>query len=122
VTEVSKETMKGTNNRTHRRAKFRMGLLLILTLAAFNSLLAQDVPVVQAGEGWGWSLGLSILRDPVAAKTPQSVGTWSWGGAYGHSYFVDPGRRMTVIWLTNTAMAGMAGEFPKQLINAVYGK
>jgi hypothetical protein len=35
--------LNGTNNRTHRRAKFRMGLLLILTLAAFNSLLAQDV-------------------------------------------------------------------------------
>jgi CubicO group peptidase (beta-lactamase class C family) len=81
-----------------------------------------DIPLMQGQEGWGWSLGLSILKDPVAAKTPQSVGTWLGGGAWGTSYFVDPHRRMTVIWLTNTAMAGMAGEFPNQLVKAIYGK
>ena len=82
-----------------------------------------DISVTQAGEGWGWSLGLSILKDQVAAKTPQTAGTWWWGGAYGHVYFVDPIRRMTVIWLTNTAMAGgPSGEFPKELVNAIYGK
>jgi len=73
-------------------------------------------------EAWGWSLGLSILKDPVAAKTPQSVGTWAWIGAYGHSYFVDPKEKLTVICLTDTAIAGMTGEFPTALVNAVYGK
>jgi CubicO group peptidase (beta-lactamase class C family) len=81
-----------------------------------------ETPVAAAGEGWGWSLGLSILKDPIAAKTPQSAGTWQWGGAYGHNYFVDPQKQLTVICLTNTAVAGMTGEFPKALVNAVYGK
>jgi CubicO group peptidase (beta-lactamase class C family) len=80
-----------------------------------------EIPVA-AGEGWGWNLGLSILKDPIAAKTPQSVGTWQWGGIYGHTYFVDPQKQLTVICLTNTAVAGMTGEFPRALLNAVYGK
>jgi len=83
-----------------------------------------DIPVqaIDGSEGWGWSLGLSILKDPLAAKTPQSAGTWAWSGAYGHSYFVDPREKLTVICLTDTAIAGMVGEFPTALVGAVYGK
>lgn len=83
-----------------------------------------DIPLNTAPNpnAWGWSLGASYLKDPSAANTPQSVGTWAWGGIYGHSYFVDPNKKLTVICLTNTAVAGMAGEFPTALVNAVYGK
>ena len=83
-----------------------------------------DIPVNAAAspEGWGWSLGASYLKNPSAAKTPQSAGTVQWGGAWGHSYFVDPQKGLTVICLTNTAVAGMVGEFPTALVNAVYGK
>lgn len=80
------------------------------------------IPVSAAGAGWGWSLGLSYLKDPRAAKTPQSRGTLQWGGAYGHSYFVDPQKKLTVICLTNTAIAGMIGDFPRAIIAAVYHK
>jgi len=82
-----------------------------------------DIPVtaVSNPEAWGWSLGLSVLKDPVAARTPQSAGTWAWGGVWGHNYFVDPQRKLTVICLTNTAVAGMVGEFPTALVDAVYG-
>lgn len=83
-----------------------------------------DIPVntVPNPEAWGWSLGASLLKDPLAANTPQSAGTWAWGGIYGHSYFVDPQEKLTVICLTNTAVAGMTGEFPTALVNAVYDK
>jgi hypothetical protein len=40
--------------------------------------------------------------------TPQSVGTWQWGCIYGHSWFVDPVRRLTVIVMANTAVEGMS--------------
>jgi glyoxylase-like metal-dependent hydrolase (beta-lactamase superfamily II) len=62
-----------------------------------------------------------VLVDPVAAKSPQSAGTWQWGGAYGHSWFVDPKRKLTVVALTNTAIEGMSGAFPGELRDAVYG-
>ncbi|MDX8524824.1 serine hydrolase domain-containing protein [Mesorhizobium sp. MSK_1335] len=71
--------------------------------------------------GWGWGLGFAVLRDPAAAQTPQAVGTWRWGGVYGHSWFVDPTRDLTVVLLTNTAIAGMAGAFPDAVRDAIYG-
>ncbi|HWY23712.1 MAG TPA: serine hydrolase domain-containing protein, partial [Nevskia sp.] len=41
-----------------------------------------------ANPGWGFGYGGAVVTDPVAAKTPQSAGTWYWGGAYGNSWFV----------------------------------
>ncbi len=72
--------------------------------------------------GWGWGLGFGILRDPLAALTPQTAGTWRWGGVYGHSWFVDPALDLTVVALTNTAIAGMTGAFPDALRDAIYGR
>jgi hypothetical protein len=40
--------------------------------------------------GWGFGFGAAVLTDPIAAQTPQAVGTFRWGGIYGHSWFVDP--------------------------------
>ncbi|TIS58789.1 MAG: beta-lactamase family protein [Mesorhizobium sp.] len=71
--------------------------------------------------GWGWGQGFAILRDPAAALTPQATGTWRWGGVYGHSWFVDPTLDLTVVALTNTAIAGMMGAFPDALRDAIYG-
>jgi len=71
--------------------------------------------------GWGWGLGFAVLRDPVAAATPQPPGTWRWGGVYGHSWFVDPSADLAVVALTNTAIAGMAGVFPDAVRDAIYG-
>jgi CubicO group peptidase (beta-lactamase class C family) len=70
--------------------------------------------------GWGFGFGGSVLADPSAAGSPQSRGTWQWGGVYGHSWFVDPERRLTVIALTNTALEGLLGRFPIELRDAIY--
>ncbi len=70
--------------------------------------------------GWGFGFGGSVLTDPSAAGSPQSRGTWQWGGVYGHSWFVDPERRFTVVALTNTALEGLAGRFPTELRDAIY--
>ncbi len=88
------------------------------------SLITTDVidPAMPTDEpGWGFGFGAAVLRDPVAAKTPQTPGTWSWGGVYGHNWYVDPARRLSVVVLTNTAVAGMTGVFPEALRAAVYG-
>ncbi|HEL2981174.1 TPA: beta-lactamase family protein [Stenotrophomonas maltophilia] len=70
--------------------------------------------------GWGFGLGFAVLRDARASGTPQSVGTWRWGGAYGHSWFVDPARGLSVVALTNTLYEGMDGAFVDELRDAVY--
>jgi len=43
-----------------------------------------------------------------------------WGGVYGHSWFVDPSRKLTVVLLTNTALEGMMGKVTTDLRDAVY--
>ncbi len=70
--------------------------------------------------GWGFGLGFAVLRDAAASGTPQSAGTWRWGGAYGHSWFVDPARGLSVVALTNTLYEGMDGAFVNELRDAVY--
>lgn len=76
------------------------------------------LPGLQPGGGFGF--GGALVVDSAAAKTPQSAGTLYWGGVYGHSWFVDPTRKITVVALTNTALEGMSGKFPDALRAAVY--
>lgn len=71
--------------------------------------------------GRGFGLGITVLKDPVAAQTPESAGTWRMGGTYGHSWFVDPARELSVVAFTNTALEGMSGAFVSDLCHAVYG-
>lgn len=74
-----------------------------------------------AAPGCGFGLGFSVLRDPIVAATPESPGTWRWGGAYGHSWFVDRQRKLSVVAFTNTLYEGMSGRFVTDLRDAVYG-
>ncbi len=89
--------------------------------------LAAQMATPQVGEqgppepaGWGFGLGFAVLRDAAASGTPQNTGTWRWGGAYGHSWFVDPARGLSVVALTNTLYEGMDGAFVDELRDAVY--
>ena len=70
--------------------------------------------------GWGFGLGWSVLLSPKEARSPQTAGTASWGGVYGHHWFFDPASRLTLVSLTNTSFAGMAGAYPIGLRNALY--
>jgi CubicO group peptidase (beta-lactamase class C family) len=90
------------------------------TAAAMMSNQVGDLPVNARGPGWGFGFGAAVLIDPVKAGSRQSAGTWGWGGVYGHSWFVDPAQRLVVVGLTNTAVEGMSGRFPTDLLNAVY--
>lgn len=70
--------------------------------------------------GFGFGLGFSVLRNAQQALSPESEGTWRWGGAYGHSWFVDKKHNLSVIAFTNTLYEGMSGKFVTDLRDAVY--
>ncbi|AKU15369.1 serine hydrolase domain-containing protein [Luteipulveratus mongoliensis] len=73
----------------------------------------------ERGPGVAFGLGWSVVTDP-AAIPPSSVGTLQWGGVYGHTWFVDPARRLTVVALTNAVPEGLFGAFPEDIRKAVY--
>ncbi|CAB5717715.1 Esterase estB [Delftia tsuruhatensis] len=106
-------------------------LLEALRPGGANALLAADWSTQMARDqipaldlpnapGFGFGLGFSVLRDPSAARSPESAGTWRWGGAYGHSWFVDPARKLSGVALTNTLYEGMHGRFVTDLRDAIY--
>lgn len=96
------------------------GIIRPETAIAMTTNAIGDLPVGAAGPGFGWGLGVAILRDPAAAKSPVTAGAWSWSGVYGSNFWVDPAARLSVVALTNTAVAGMAGNFPMSLRRAIY--
>lgn len=102
----------------------RTGSTPILSRATVADMMTDHVgsQAQTQGPGWGFGYGWAVLDDPAAAKTPQNKGTIQWGGAYGHSWFVDPVAKLTVVVLTNTAFEGMSGAFTVDVRDAVYGR
>ena len=90
------------------------------TVATMMTVQTGDFLIVNRGPGWGFGYGGSILTDPQAALTPQSPGTYGWGGVWGHSWFIDPAKRLSVVSLTNTALEGMMGRYIRELRDAIY--
>ena len=99
----------------------RTGGKPILKGATAASMMRNQIDsLMGSGPGTGFGFGGAVVVDPAAAHTPQSPGTWQWGGVYGHTWFVDPVRRLTVVALTNTAPEGLFGKFTTDLRDAVY--
>lgn len=80
-----------------------------------------DLPREEKEAGWRFGFLSAVMADPAAAKSPHAKGTLEWGGAWGHRWFIDPAAGLSVVFLTNTAMAGVDGPFPIAIRDAVYG-
>jgi CubicO group peptidase (beta-lactamase class C family) len=65
-------------------------------LEAFGRPLFAEMPF----NGYGFGLGFSVLKDPVAAKTLASKGEFAWGGAASTAFWVDPEQDITALFFT----------------------
>ncbi|MBB4956001.1 CubicO group peptidase (beta-lactamase class C family) [Agrobacterium vitis] len=103
----------------------RKGGAPLLSVAQVEAMIKDQTPGMDLlpWPGRGFGLGFTILRDPVAASSPEPVGTWRMGGAYGHSWFVDRTNGLTVVAFTNAGLEGQSpgGRFPDELVRAIYG-
>jgi CubicO group peptidase (beta-lactamase class C family) len=73
-----------------------------------------DDSLFSAGLGFGF--GFQVVERYGAAGM-SSVGTFSWGGAYGSNYFVDPKERLVVAFMINQLPAG---DVPGKIGTLVY--
>ena len=51
------------------------------------------------GEGYGFGLGFAVRERAGGSSLPGSVGDYSWGGAAGTYFWVDPKERMFVVYM-----------------------
>ncbi len=68
--------------------------------------------------GEGFSLGFRVTVEPGLTGSMTSAGTFSWGGAYGTSYWVDPREQLVVVFMQQNPTVD--GRLRPRLLNAVY--
>ncbi|MFI6034486.1 serine hydrolase domain-containing protein [Streptomyces sp. NPDC051315] len=66
-------------------------------LRTVGSLPAHDEP---GNDGVGFGLGVSVVIDPERTQAPSGLGTYGWSGVATTTFWVDPGRDLTVQFLT----------------------
>ncbi|MFR0356072.1 serine hydrolase domain-containing protein [Streptomyces sediminimaris] len=66
-------------------------------LRAYGSRPAHDEPT---NDGVGFGLGVSVVIDPERTLSPTAAGTYGWSGAATTTFWVDPGRDLTVQFMT----------------------
>ncbi len=62
-------------------------------LRSFGSRPAHDEP---GNEGVGFGLGVSVVVDPSRTQSPSAPGSYGWSGVATTTFWVDPGRDLTV--------------------------
>ncbi|MCL7367846.1 MULTISPECIES: serine hydrolase domain-containing protein [Streptomyces] len=66
-------------------------------LRALGSRPAHDTP---ANDGVGFGLGVSVVTDPARTQSPSGLGTYGWSGVATTTFWVDPGRDLSVQFMT----------------------
>ncbi|MFF3327985.1 serine hydrolase domain-containing protein [Streptomyces sp. NPDC002888] len=66
-------------------------------LREIGSRPAHDEP---GNDGVGFGLGVSVVIDPRRTQAPSGLGTYGWSGVATTTFWVDPGRDLTVQFLT----------------------
>jgi CubicO group peptidase (beta-lactamase class C family) len=97
-------------------------ILRPMTAQAMTTNAIGDIPGPSGSTASGFGLGVGVLRSAGPNGPSFAVGTWNWGGVYGSNFWVDPEARISAVVLTNTAIAGMIGAFPGEVIVAVYAR
>ena len=57
-------------------------------------------------EGIGFGLGVSVVIDPAACNTMQSVGEFAWGGMASTAFWIDPMEDLAAVFLTQLIPSG----------------
>ncbi|MGO7335714.1 serine hydrolase domain-containing protein [Rhizobium leguminosarum] len=99
----------------------RGGTPILKDETAKAALLNQIGDIPRPGEpGQGFSFLGAVIQDPVLADVPMSTGSMTWGGVYGHYWFIDPVEGISAAIMSNTAVEGCLGTYPRDISRAIY--
>lgn len=71
-------------------------------------------------DGYGFGLGVAVRMEPGLAAVPGNAGEFSWNGAYGTGFFVDPKEKLVVVFGT-AAPGDLRKYYREQIQDLVYG-
>ncbi|MET7685363.1 serine hydrolase domain-containing protein [Streptomyces sp. NPDC005423] len=76
-----------------------------------------------SNDGLGFGLSVSVVIDPARTQAPSGLGTFGWSGAATTTFWVDPGRDVTVQFLTQVRPTSSLKVIPelRQLMHEVVG-
>ncbi|MEO6639440.1 MAG: serine hydrolase domain-containing protein [Ginsengibacter sp.] len=69
-----------------------------------------------------FGLGFQLVTEKSAGNSPSNPGTFSWGGAFATSYWVDPKEKMVIVFyrqLYNTSHGDLADKFKVMAYSAL---
>ncbi len=55
--------------------------------------------------GIGFGLDFAVLEDPAAAKSPQGLDSFYWGGAFGTWFWIDPTNDLVFVGMIQNLQA-----------------
>ena len=95
----------------------------ILSRKTVEMMITNQIGEVAYGGGQDkFGLGFSIIMEKSAGRTPASVGTFAWGGAFATSYWVDPQEKMVYLFyrqLQNTTKGEVNEKFRAMVYQAL---
>ena len=59
--------------------------------------------------GIGFGMDFAVVKDPVAAKTPQGVDSFYWGGAFGTWFWIDPTNDLIFVGMIQNLRGSVPG-------------
>ncbi len=94
----------------------------ILSRNSVRLMTSNQIGDIPFGNGANFGLGFSIVSDKSSGRTPAQTGTFSWGGAFATSYWVDPKEKMVMLifrQLQNTTHGDVVEKFRNLTYQAI---
>ena len=93
-------------------------LLSPRSVELMSSIFVPDtLPGRPRGEGFG--LSVRVVSDAAARNTFLSNGSYGWSGAFGTHFWVDPKEKMVAIYLVQTPLNEIRGDFENLVMQSI---
>jgi CubicO group peptidase (beta-lactamase class C family) len=92
-----------------------------MTSDHLGTQIKNNVALTEAGrDGYGFGLGVAVRTEPGIAATNGSVGDYSWNGANGTVFWVDPKEKLVVVMMS-VGPGEIRKYYREQMSALVYG-